>query len=94
MRTALTRHLSDAAACEFDRLVPRPVRSVIDRTLVDAACVTRRGIVAVADELQVDVPAVDAWRRIGIPGPFRPRLASMAMTPPAPWGRHHQRRAA
>lgn len=81
MPTSLTRQLSDVAATEFERFVPRPVRSMIDRTLVDAACASRRGIVCVADELNVDVPAVDAWRRLGVPAPFRTRLATMAMSP-------------
>lgn len=77
----LTRQLSDVAAAEFERFVPRPVRGVIDRTLVDAACTVHGGVVAVAHDLRVDVPAVDAWRRIGVPAPFRARLATMAMTP-------------
>lgn len=81
MTTSLAHRLSDVAAAEFERFVPRPVRGVVDRTLVDVACATRRGIVAVAGELQVDVPAVDAWRRAGVPAPFRARLAAMALRP-------------
>ncbi len=81
MPTSLSRQLSDVAAAEFERFVPRPVRSVIDRTLVDVACANQHGILSVADQLHVDVPAVDAWRRIGVPAPFRTRLAAMAMLP-------------
>lgn len=81
MPTSLSRQLSHAASSEYERVVPRPLRSVLDRALVDSACVTRRGIASVAEELRVDVPAVDEWRRRGVPTEFRRQLASMVVHP-------------
>ena len=81
MPSTIARQLSDAASTEYERFVPRPVRGMLDRALVDTACMARRGIDTVAEELRVDVPAVDAWRRLGVPASFRPHLAAMVMLP-------------
>lgn len=80
----LVNRMSDAAASASEALVPRPIRLVVDRTLIDAACASRGGVVPVAARLQVDVPAVDAWRSLGVPATFRPRLAAMIVTPDLP----------
>lgn len=76
--------MSEVAATASDRLVPRPLRGVVDRTLVDVACVAGGGVAPVADHLRVDVPAVDAWRQIGVPQEFRARLTAIAMRPSLP----------
>ena len=80
----LVTKVSDIAANASERLVPKPFRDMVDRTLVDVACVTHGGLVPVAHELRVDVPALDAWRSMGIPVEFRGRLTAMAMLPPMP----------
>lgn len=80
----LVRRVSDLAATELERLVPSPVRSVVDRTLIDAACASRGGVTEVAQRLRVDAPAVDAWRFLGVPAPFRPRLAAIIVAPELP----------
>ena len=81
---SLVTKMTHLAASASEHLVPRPVRNVLDRTLVDVACVTHGGVVPVARQLQVDVPAVDAWRSLGVPNQFRGRLTAMAMWPPMP----------
>ena len=73
--------MSEVAAHASERLVPRPLRGVMDRTLVDVACVAGGGVHPVADSLRVDVPAVDAWRSVGVPAEFRARLTAIAMRP-------------
>lgn len=85
--------MSNMAATASERLVPRPVRSVMDRTLVDVACVSAGGVVSVARSLHVDVPAVDAWRRYGVPPELRGRLTAVAVRPGIP-GRPGLRSAA
>lgn len=77
----LVHLVSGAAASASDALMPRPVRLIVDRTLVDAACVSRGGVVPVARRLGVDVPAVAAWRSMGIPAEFRSRLGALAVVP-------------
>ncbi len=77
----LVQRMSGAAVSASETLVPRPIRSVVDRTLIEAACASRGGLAPVAERLRVDVPAVDAWRSIGVPAIFRHRLAAMIMTP-------------
>lgn len=79
---ALVLRVSGMASAASEALVPRPIRVAVDRTLVDAACATHGGPVTVADRLGVDVPAVDAWRSIGVPAEFRPRLAAVIALPP------------
>ena len=79
----LVTRMSEAAAKASGR-VPLPFRSMIDRTLVDVACVTSGGVRHVADSLRVDIPAVDAWRTAGVPAEFRARLHAMAVWPPRP----------
>lgn len=74
--------VSRAAASASEKYVPRPVRNVLDRTLVDLACATSGGLDSVAGELYVDIPAVDAWRKVGVPTEFRARLTAMTMRPP------------
>lgn len=82
----IVSRMSEAAAAASDR-VPPPFRSVVDRTLVDVACATTGGIRHVARDLQVDVPAVDAWRATGVPREFRARLTAMTVLPPLRPGR-------
>lgn len=77
----LVGRMSQMAASASERLVPRPVRTVMDRTLVDMACVNAGGLTSVARSLQVDVPAVDAWRRLGVPAELRGRLTAVAVRP-------------
>ena len=77
----LVDKVSEAAAAASDR-VPQPFRGVMDRTLVDVACATTGGIGQVARDLRVDVPAVDAWRTVGVPREFRARLTALTMRPP------------
>lgn len=81
---ALVHRMSGAASSVSDAVVPRPIRAVLDRTLVDAACTSRGGVVAVAHRLGVDPPAVDAWRRFGVPPELRARLAALAVVPDRP----------
>ncbi len=81
---ALVGIVSEAAASASERLIPPAFRGVLDRTLVDVACVTSGGVAAVARELTVDVPAVDAWRAIGVPTEFRGRLTALAVWPSRP----------
>ncbi|MCO8126418.1 hypothetical protein NHL50_04295 [Acidimicrobiia bacterium EGI L10123] len=80
----LVHRVSGAAASASDALLPRPIRVVVDRTLIDAACVNRGGVVPVARRLGVDVPAVDSWRSQGIPPEFRSRLGTLAVVPELP----------
>lgn len=80
----LVHRVSGAASSVSDAVVPRPIRTIVDRTLVDAACTNRGGVVAVAHRLGVDPPAVDAWRSLGIPPELRSRLAALAMVPELP----------
>lgn len=82
--TNLVEMMSEVAASASERLVPRPFRGMVDRTLVDVACVAGGGVAPVADHLRVDVPAVDAWRQVGVPPEFRARLTAIAMTPSIP----------
>ena len=77
----LVTKMSEAAATASERLVPRPLRGVVDRTLVDVACAANGGIGEVARGLHVDVPAVDAWRAVGVPPEFRARLHAMTVWP-------------
>ncbi len=77
----LVDRFSDLAARTSERWVPSPLRGVMDRTLVDMACVAGGGRVPVADDLSVDIPAIDAWRRIGVPTEFRGPLTAIAMRP-------------
>jgi hypothetical protein len=74
--------VSEAAASASERLVPRPLRPVVDRTLVDLACAATGGVGEVARNLRVDVPAIDAWRSIGVPPEFRGRLTAMTVWSP------------
>lgn len=78
--------MSEVAASASERLVPRPLRGVMDRTLVDVACLASGGLVPVAADLRVDVPAVDAWRSHGVPTEHRARLTAIAMRPGIPPG--------
>jgi hypothetical protein len=80
----LVAMMSEVAATASERLVPRPLRGMVDRTLVDVACVAGGGVAPVAHHLRVDVPAVDAWRQIGVPTEFRARLHAIAMRPSLP----------
>lgn len=77
----LVHRMSGAASSVSDAVVPRPIRAIVDRALVDAACSSRGGVVPVASRLGVDPPAVDAWRSLGIPSELRSRLAALAMVP-------------
>ncbi len=79
--------MSEVAASASERLVPRPLRCVVDRTLVEVALVAGGGMAPVAEHLRVDAPAVDAWRQIGVPPEFRARLTAIAMRPSLQWGR-------
>lgn len=76
--------VSEVAASASELLVPRPLRSVVDRTLVDLASAAHGGVAPVASTLRVDVPAVDAWRTVGVPAEFRARLTALAMRPTRP----------
>lgn len=76
--------MSEVAASASELLVPRPLRGVVDRTLVDVACVAGGGVAPVAEHLRVDVPAVDAWRQVGVPVEFRARLTAIALRPTFP----------
>lgn len=76
--------MSGAASSVSDAVVPRPIRSLVDRALVEAACTTRGGVVPVAQRLGVDAPAVDAWRSLGVPPELRSRLATLAVVPELP----------
>lgn len=82
--TELVTRMSAVAATASERLVPQPLRGMVDRTLVEVVCVTNGGVVPVAEQLRVDVPAVDAWRTLGVPTEFRGKLTAMAMLPPMP----------
>jgi len=77
----LVHRMSGAASSAADALVPRPIRDIVDRTLLDAACLRRGGVPPVASRLGVDPPAVAAWRTLGIPPEFRSRLATLAVVP-------------
>lgn len=77
----LVARMSEAVAAASGR-VPPPFRSVVDRTLIDVACATSGGVGHVADSLRVDIPAVDAWRSVGVPHEFRARLHALAVWPP------------
>ncbi|MDZ7676278.1 MAG: hypothetical protein U5K30_14570 [Acidimicrobiales bacterium] len=77
----LVSRVSEMAAWTSETFVPGPLRGVVDRTLVDVACVAGGGVGPVANELQVDPPAVDAWRNVGVPPEFRARLTAVAMRP-------------
>ena len=83
----MTETVTGAAATASDRLVPGPLKGVVDRTLVDVACATSGGVGGVARSLMVDVPAVDAWRSTGVPPEFRGRLTAMTVWPPLRPGR-------
>lgn len=74
--------MSEVAASASERLVPRQLRPIMDRTLVDMACAASGGATGVAGELGVDVPAVDAWRSLGVPAEFRARLTTMTVWQP------------
>lgn len=80
----LVHRMSGAASSVSDAVVPRPIRTVVDRALVDAACANRGGVVGVARRLDVDPPAVDAWRSLGVPAELRSRLAALAVVPGLP----------
>lgn len=82
----LVHWVTEAAFSASGAFIPTPIRGVIDRTLVDVACAGAGGVVSVAESLQVDAPAVDAWRSIGVPNEFRGRLTRLAVRPPAPHG--------
>lgn len=73
--------MSEVAASASELLVPRQLRGVVDRTLVDVAVVAGGGAGQVAENLRVDVPAIDAWRTVGVPSEFRARLTAIAMRP-------------
>lgn len=78
--TMFVTRMSEAAAAASGRC-PRPLRTVVDRTLVDVACIASGGLDEVARNLRVDVPAVDAWRDLGVPGEFRAQLHAMSVWP-------------
>ncbi len=80
----LVHRMSGAASSVSDAVVPRPIRALVDRALVDAACAARGGVVPVANRLGVDPPAVDAWRSLGVPPEVRSRLATLAWVPELP----------
>lgn len=77
----LVTRMSEVTASATEYLVPRPLRAVVDRTLIDVAIVASGGLAPVAGNLQVDMPAVDAWRSVGVPPEFRARLHAIAMRP-------------
>lgn len=81
-RMDLIARMCEVAASASELFVPRQLRGVVDRTLVDVACVSGGGAHSVADDLNVDVPAVDAWRSVGVPAEFRARLTAIAIRPP------------
>ncbi|MDE0801944.1 MAG: hypothetical protein OSA99_01350 [Acidimicrobiales bacterium] len=86
----LVGRMSEVAASASELLLHGPIRGVVDRTLVEVACVKGGGLAPVAENLRVDVPAVDAWRSVGVPPEFRGRLTAIAMRPSLPpiqWGR-------
>lgn len=85
--------MSEVAASASERLVPRPFRGMVDRTLVDVACAAGGGLAPVAQHLRVDVPAVDAWRQVGVPQEFRARLTAIAMRPSLPGFQRYVRAA-
>lgn len=72
--------VSSVASAATERILPPQLLSYVDRTLLDLAC-SARSMHDVAESLQVDVPAVDAWRNAGVPSDFRGRLATLAFTP-------------
>lgn len=80
----LVHRVSGAASSATDALVPRPIRTIVDRALVDAACASRGGVRALACRLGVDPPAVAAWRSLGIPPELRSRVAALAVVPELP----------
>lgn len=80
----LVHRVSGFASSASEALVPRPIRDIVDRTLLDAACLSRGGVLPVANRLGVDPPAVAAWRSLGIPPEFRSRLATLAVVPDLP----------
>ena len=80
----LVHRVSGFASSASEALVPRPIRDIVDRTLVGAACLSRGGVPTVASRLGVDPPAVAAWRSLGIPPEFRSRLATLAVVPDLP----------
>lgn len=77
----LVGRVSELAARTSELFVPGPLRGVVDRTLVDMARAAGGGVGPVAEDLWVDVPAVEAWRRMGVPPEFRARLTAIAMRP-------------
>ncbi len=77
----LVQVVGDAASSATDALLPPTIRNAVDRTLVDVACFGNGGVTGVAERLQVDVPAVDAWRTLGVPAALRPRLATLVLAP-------------
>ena len=91
--TNLVGMMSEVAASASERLVPRPFRGMVDRTLVDVACAAGGGLAPVAEHLRVDVPAVDAWRQAGVPQEFRARLSAIAMRPQLPGFQRYVRAA-
>ena len=91
--TNLVEMLSEVAASASERLVPRQFRGMVDRTLVDVACAAGGGLAPVAEHLRVDVPAVDAWRQVGVPQEFRARLTAIAMRPSLPGFQRYVRAA-
>lgn len=91
--TKMVGMMSEVAASASERLVPRPFRGMVDRTLVDVACVAGGGMAPVAEHLRVDVPAVDAWRQVGVPQEFRARLTAIAMRPSLPGFQRYVRAA-
>lgn len=76
----LVDRMSEVAARTSER-IPPALRGMVDRTLVDVACAAGGGRVPVAGDLLVDVPAIDEWRRSGVPAEFRVRLTAIAMRP-------------
>ena len=86
----LLDRMSEVAASASELFLHGPFRNVVDRTLVEVACVKGGGLAPVAEHLRVDIPAVDAWRSLGVPSEFRGRLTAIAMRPTLPtiqWGR-------
>ena len=49
--TNLVGMMSEVAASASERLVPRPFRGMVDRTLVDVACAAGGGLAPVAEHL-------------------------------------------
>lgn len=86
----LVERMSEVAASASEMFLHGPIRGVVDRTLVEVACVAGGGVAPVAEHLRVDIPAVDAWRSVGVPAEFRARLTAIALRPSLPviqWGR-------